>query len=227
MTFRDDADALRARIETLERENSSLRDQIAGRPTSRSVVPLIAGAVVLLVGALVCLGGAGAAFFVRARGGAQEARQDAACEMRSAQLQQQLSEAQARLAEAEARAALGATGAARATPRRIADATVVEARGATSLRTGEACQVELHWGIAPDDSCRIWVRCGTQRPFGDVGLGWVSCEATPAGITTAWDRHPTPQGGDPMLEYQGATDRLTVSDLGPDWSVTLALSRTL
>lgn len=62
MGFRDDAEAARARVDALERENQELRAKLAGRDASSTEEPpRRRGSVVLLLLALVLAAGSGAA----------------------------------------------------------------------------------------------------------------------------------------------------------------------
>lgn len=103
------------------------------------------------------------------------------------------------------------------------DATVSGVSGAAPVARGTACRVELDWNTAPMEGCRALVRCGEARLYGDVGTGFFGCTIDEHGFVHGQDAHPSADGGDPRLSVDGSTRRMTLSDEGPDWSVTLEL----
>lgn len=105
------------------------------------------------------------------------------------------------------------------------DATVSDATGATEVRRGETCRVELEWWSSGDQhNCRVHARCGATRLYGDVGLGFFECQRASDHIRSGVDRMASSEDDDPMLELDGAT--LRIHDESPTWSATLALAET-
>jgi hypothetical protein len=101
-------------------------------------------------------------------------------------------------------------------------ADVREATGATTVRAGSTCNLELDWDTGADElPCRALIRCGTTRVYGDVGSGFFGCTVDAHGPIRGEDTNPTSDGGDPRILVDRATRTIVVSDDAPAWSITL------
>lgn len=231
MAFRDDEAALRERISALEAEQGALRAGLSPRITSLRRRFFVFG--------VVMIAGSGAALYLlqqtveQARTIAQRDRAECAQQVEAGRGALARAESETRAARADADAArataeqLEAALAERArspspTPVRgfRIDARVVRTDGASVVRAGTSCSVDVSYQPLSGD-CHATVACGAVPLYPRGGGGFFACDVADARIVAGRDANPTPRSGDPRIDVDVQRRSVVVSDEEPDWSVTL------
>lgn len=251
MTFRDDSDALRAKIDSLqsrlgeaqaklteagprlaevdrlERELAETKAELAKltrpKPRPNRAVPAIAG---ILVALLLAGGMVGYLFF-----SAQEKQDGVWVAQQAAARDQAEAEAEAARVEAMEAAEAARLEAQRrqaeleAEPFVVRRGRVVEVQGAAPATVDAECTVRVERPGNARYDARVRVDCGGRRIYGRERSGLVECHMREQMPERCEDRGGTEANGDPMLTLDLPTDVAVVAD-GPElpWTVSIALT---
>lgn len=101
---------------------------------------------------------------------------------------------------------------------------VVQASGATPVRPGMPCTIDIQAAQQGSDTCRITVTCGSIALFGGTDYGMARCAGTPPRAT---DEAFSAEDGDPALELAADQGMLRIQDQRHvGWQVEIRLAES-
>lgn len=100
-------------------------------------------------------------------------------------------------------------------PRTEREGSVAAVSGETKLTTGAECSVDVRPArLHGDINCKVRVRCGGELIYGGSGAGFARCEVQDGALVSASDTGSSLSDGDPVLKLDLAAGSAVVSDTG-------------
>jgi len=103
----------------------------------------------------------------------------------------------------------------RKVPLVIRSGSVASVTGDTKVAAGAECSVIVKPArLRSDVNCKVSVKCGDETVYGDGLAGYARCEVRDGSLVSASDKETTESDNDPALSLDIAERRITVRDKG-------------